>query len=312
MTRSKSGKARLKALVLAFAMPLAAGMSVIGGGDTLAQSQKPVAVIDAPSIFEFETTKISPMPISIKPEQPVPQRAMLLIRGLPGTVALTEGRLFASGVWSVKLSDLPNLKLVSPSSVETSTITISLVTLEGSILAEKSAIVSIATPLPKEAFSATRSSPAPALKPQAAAPLPYVEPASKPANTARSNSATEAVAAIPTNTPPAAAAPAALVKPKALSLEDTEKVQVLMQKGEENMLSGNINLARLFYKRSADAGWAPGALALAETYDAEELASMEVVGGIQPDPALAKKWYEVARDLGSATAQQKLQRIGQR
>ena len=311
MTRSKSGKARLKALVLAFAMPLAAGMSVIGGGDTLAQSQKPVAVIDAPSIFEFETTKISPMPISIKPEQPVPQRAMLLIRGLPGTVALTEGRLFASGVWSVKLSDLPNLKLVSPSSVETSNITISLVTLDGSILAEKSAIVSVATPLPKDAFSVTRA-PAPAAPPQPAAPPRYVEPASTPVNTERSNSSPESVAAVPTNTPPAAAVPAAVVKPKALSFEDTEKVQVFMQKGEENMRSGNINLARLFYKRSADAGWAPGALALAETYDAEELARMEVVGGIQPDPALAKKWYEVARDLGSATAQQKLQRIGQR
>ena len=47
---------------------------------------------------------------------------MLLIRGLPSTVALTEGRLFQSGVWSVKLSDLPNLRIVAPSSIETSNI----------------------------------------------------------------------------------------------------------------------------------------------------------------------------------------------
>jgi hypothetical protein len=307
MTRSKSGKARWRALVLAFAVPLGTGVSVIGGGHVLAQSQKPMPMIDAPSIFEFETAKISPMPIAIKPEKDMPLRAMLLIRGLPGTVALTEGRLFASGVWSVKPSDLPNLKLVSPATIETSNIVISLVTLEGSVLAEKSAILSIATPRPKEAFSVTR---APIATPPA--PPQYIEPEPKPAATQRVNSGAEAVAAIPTNTPPAPAMPALVRQAKTLSFEETEKVQVFMSKGEENMRSGNINLARLFYKRSADAGWAPGALALAQTYDAEELARMEVVGGIQPDAALARKWYEVARDLGSATAQQKLQRLGQR
>ena len=273
MTLSKSGKARLKALVLSFATPLAAGIPVMGGDYALAQSQKPAPVIDAPSIFEFEAAKTSPMSILIKPEKAAPLRAMLLIRGLPGTVALTAGRQFASGVWSVKLADLPNLKIVAPSSVETSNITLSLVTLEGSILAEKSAILSIATtPVARDAFS------------------------------------------IPINTPPAPApvATAPVQPPKPLTFEEGEKIQVFMQKGEENMRSGNVNLARLFYKRSADAGWALGALALARTYDAEELARMEVVGGIQPDSALAKKWYEVARDLGSATAQQKLQRLGQR
>ena len=230
---------------------------------------------------------------------------MLLIRGLPSTVALTEGRLFESGVWSVKLADLPNLRLVAPSSVETSNINLALVTLEGSILAEKSAILSIATPSANDAFDITRGA-APSAAPANAGPAP------KPANTPRTNSGAESVAAIPLNAPSAPAATASIAPAKPLTFEEIEKIQVFMQKGEENLRSGNINLARLFYKRSADAGWAPGALALAGTYDAEELARMEVVGGIQADAALAKKWYEVARDLGSATAQQKLQRLGQR
>jgi hypothetical protein len=305
MTLSKSSKARLQALVLSFATALTVGISIIGGDDALAQNQKPVLVIDAPSIFEFETDKISPMSIVIKPEKAAPQRAMLLIRGLPSTVALTEGRLFPSGVWSVKLSDLSNLSVVAPSSVETSNITFALVTLEGSILAEKSAILSIATPSANDTLTIARSA-APS------APPPSAEPAPKPVDTPRANSGADSVAALPVNTPPTPADTGSLGTPKPLTFEETEKVQVFMQKGEENMRSGNINLARLFYKRSADAGWAPGALALAGTYDAEELARMEVVGGIQPDPALAKKWYEVARDLGSATAQQKLQRLGQR
>ena len=305
MTRSKSGKARLRALLMSFAMPLAAGVSAIGGGDAFAQSQKPIPVIEAPSIFEFETGKISPMTILIKAENAAPQRAMLLIRGLPGTVALTEGRLFESGVWSVKLADLPNLKLVAPSSVERSNISLALVTLEGSILAEKSAILSIATRTADDAYSTTRGA-APSARPANA------EAAPKPENTPRANSDAESVAAIPVDTPPAPAATRPITPLKPLTFEETEKIQVFMQKGEENMRSGNINLARLFYKRSADAGWAPGALALAGTYDAEELARMAVLGGIQPDAALAKKWYEAARDLGSATAQQKLQRLGQR
>lgn len=294
MTLSKGGKARSKALARAFAMSLTAVIPAVSGGAVFAQSQQPVPVIEAPSIFEFETSTTSPMSILIKPEKSAPQRGMLLIRGLPNSVALTEGRLFPSGVWSVKLTDLPNLKLSAPASMQTSNITIALVTLEGSILDEKSAILSIAAASTKNTYSMERG----------AEPAPKVEPASPPA---------QSVAALPGdkasgsgNTRPAAR------EPKSLTFEETEKVQVFMQKGEEHMRSGNINLARLFYKRSADAGWAPGAMAMAGTYDAEELAHLDVVGGIQPDPAMAKKWYEVARDLGSATAQQKLQRLGQR
>jgi hypothetical protein len=305
MTLSKNGTARLKALALSFVMMFAVGMPVIGVDGVSAQSQKPVLVIDVPSIFEFDAAEISTFAIVVKPESEAPKRSILLIRGLPSTVALTEGRLFGSGVWSVKLTDLPNLKIVTPSSTETSNITISLVTLEGAVLAEKSAILSIAAPLPKQTLSNARAV-------ATSAPPAIVEPAPKPANGQRANSAEEAVAALPVNAARSQTATGPIRMPRQLSFEEMEKVQVFMQKGEENMRSGNINLARLFYKRSADAGWAPGALALAGTYDAEELASMSVVGGIQPDPSLAKKWYEAARDLGSATAQQKLQRLGQR
>ena len=295
MTLSKGGKARADALALSFAMSLAAIASA-GGDHAFAQGQQPT--IEAPSVFEVETSKTSPMSILIKPDKAAPQRGMLLIRGLPATITLTEGRVFASGVWSVKLTDLPNLKVAAPSAAQTSNIVLSLVTLDGSVLDEKSAVLTVGTAPTKTTFSVERG-PAPAAERPASA-----EPASKPAKN-------EAIAALPLNKAPAPP-PKGPVVPKALTFEETERIQGFMQKGEEHMRAGNINLARLFYKRSADAGWAPGAMALAGTYDTEELARMEVVGGIQPDPALAKRWYEVARDLGSPTAQQKLQRLGQR
>lgn len=303
MTLSKGGRARWNALALFFAISLAAAIPSVGRA--FAQSQPPAPVIEAPSIFEIETSKMSPMSILIKPEDSAPQRGMLLIRGLPGAVTLTEGRLFASGVWSVKLTDLPNLKISAPASAQNSNITLSLVTLDGSVLDEKSATLSVSASPTKDTFSIDRGA-APAAEP------PTIESASKPASTPPAQKSTEPIAALPLNTAPDPAAKRPVKTLKPLSLEENEKIQAFMRKGEENLRSGNINLARLFYKRSADAGWAPGAMALAGTYDTEELARMDVVGGIQPDAVLAKKWYEVARDLGSAAAQQKLQRLGLR
>jgi hypothetical protein len=301
MTLSKRGRAGVKALLLAFSAPLTAGIPFAGGIYALAQSQTAVQ-IEAPSIFELESSAVAPLPISIVPPDSVPARAMLLVHGLPATVALTEGRLFPSGVWSLKIGDLTNLHILTPSGVETSSITLTLVTLDGTVLAQKNAVVSIAPPSVREIFNVAKGG-APNVV------LPSSGPATKFGNAEHADGPTESIAAIPTNAPPTMVPPE---RPASLSPEDTDKATVFMQKGEENLRSGNINLARLFYKRSADLGWAPGAFALAQTYDAEELARMEVLGGIQPDPALAKKWYEKASQLGFDPARQRLLRLGER
>jgi TPR repeat protein len=91
-----------------------------------------------------------------------------------------------------------------------------------------------------------------------------------------------------------------------------QSIEMLMTKGEENRRGGQINVARLFYKRAADMNWAPGAMALASTYDVAELERLGARGGIQPDAKLAKQWYEKARELGAAEAQQRLIRLGSR
>jgi hypothetical protein len=45
-------------------------------------------------------------------------------------------------------------------------------------------------------------------------------------------------------------------------------------------------------------GWPDGALAIARTYDADFLKRFPIVGGIEPDEALARQWYETAREIG--------------
>ena len=83
----------------------------------------------------------------------------------------------------------------------------------------------------------------------------------------------------------------------------------LVKKGDKRLAEGNIAAARLFYERAADAGLAEGALALADTFDAQELARLGV-RGIQPDPNKARRWYERAQQLGAGDAEERLRRIG--
>ena len=67
-------------------------------------------------------------------------------------------------------------------------------------------------------------------------------------------------------------------------------------------------LARPFFQRAAEAGLARGALLLAATYDPYELASKRVLG-VQPNAAVARKWYERARALGAPEAEDRLARL---
>jgi TPR repeat protein len=50
-------------------------------------------------------------------------------------------------------------------------------------------------------------------------------------------------------------------------------------------------------------------MALAATFDADELAKLGV-RGVAPDPKEARRWYERARQLGAAEAAQRITRLG--
>jgi TPR repeat protein len=93
---------------------------------------------------------------------------------------------------------------------------------------------------------------------------------------------------------------------------DEREALRLHAKGLENIEVGNIAAARLFFERAANLGLARSALALADTYDPEELSKLNVVG-LQPDVEAARKWYETAYELGAvADAAERLQRLGAR
>jgi TPR repeat protein len=86
---------------------------------------------------------------------------------------------------------------------------------------------------------------------------------------------------------------------------DAAEITQMVKRGAELMVNGDVAAARLMYQRAAEAGEAVAAFALAETYDPLVLAK----GGVPPDVALARAWYEKARDLGSTAAPERLEKL---
>ena len=69
--------------------------------------------------------------------------------------------------------------------------------------------------------------------------------------------------------------------------------------------------ARVLFQRAAEAGDANGALSMGATYDPIVLARLGV-RGIAPDIEKARRWYEKAREFGSAEAPRRLENLAGR
>jgi hypothetical protein len=101
---------------------------------------------------------------------------------------------------------------------------------------------------------------------------------------------------------------------------DDEQIAALIKVGREFIADGKIPIARLVLQRAASAGSAAAALELGGTYDPiilEELgvtANTEMVEStvILPATALARAWYQRAKDLGSVEAPGRLQKLARR
>ena len=79
------------------------------------------------------------------------------------------------------------------------------------------------------------------------------------------------------------------------------EVTGLLGKGDMLMKTGDLIIARQFYKRAFEMGAAEGALGIARTYDPSVFTELKVQG-ITPDVAKAAEWYEKAKAAGVAEA----------
>lgn len=275
--------------VLAVGAAAALALALADAPAAAQPSQRPT--ITVASTITAEAAGQSALAINVGPPGAVPPRSFIRLRGLPPMAALSDGHAIAPGAWAVALTALPDLEITVPAGVSgRSEMVITLVAADGAVLAEaKSAlVVSAARHTEKSEKSAAPRDLGPqpgASMLRAGAPLPSAPPA---------------VAESSGPAPPARAQPTPPERERALRL---------LKKGEEQLAEGNIAAARLLYERAAEAGLAQGAMALAATFDPNELAKLQV-RGIQADAKEARRWYERARQLGAADAEPRLSRLG--
>jgi len=281
--RRRRGRVRGWA-VLVFLLPAAAQPTILAPSLAHAQtSQQPA--ITLPAAISAEAATQAALPIRVTPADAVPRNSFVRVRGLPPTAALTEGYSIAPGSWAVSLAALPELKIMLPAGTTgRSEIIVTLVSIDGAVLAETRATLAIAPAGQRNERN---------LMTRDAGPPPGPPP-----------SATILRAGVGEGAERSAAPPQPGMPP-----QDRERAMRLVKKGDEQLAEGNIAAARLFYERAADAGLAQGAMALAGTFDATELAQLGV-RGIQPDPKQARRWYERAQQLGASDAEERLRRIG--
>jgi hypothetical protein len=239
--------------------------------------------ITVSSAILAEPVSQAQLQIQVGPPAALPGNSFIRLRGLPPTVSLTEGHAIGPGSWAIPLFGLSTLKANVPAGVSgRSELIISLVAVDGTVLAEaRTALVvgpaAMIAPSDKATVDQKRAI--------AAAPPPPV-PAGRPDRNS-------------------------LAPPRApeLPAEDRARAEKLIAQGERYLEQGSIVLAREFFRRAADVGYAPAAIRLAATYDPAELSRLRAQG-VVPDRAEARKWYERARELGAPEAAERLARLG--
>jgi hypothetical protein len=273
------GRRRKAALSLAFGLSLFGAGSAVGIEKAAAQSSAEAISVIVPSAFQLVPGVEAILPLQIKSAAALPRRAIVLVRGLPTSVTLSEGRLFESGVWGIPAADVAKVKMsADDASPGRNEVNISLVAIDGTLLAEaRSSLVIMAGSL--------------------GAQVGRSEPSDRTLATAAS------AQDIPAELSPAT---------RRIPPEQSEQLFSFVKKGDDQMAVGNVSAARLLYRHAAESGLAAGALALAASYDEEELRKLRVRGGVQADPKQAQFWYEKARELGSTEARERLQRFGSR
>jgi hypothetical protein len=87
---------------------------------------------------------------------------------------------------------------------------------------------------------------------------------------------------------------------------DREEIAILVKRGRDFIASGDPAGARVVLQRAAESKDAEAALMLAATYDPVVLRQLKVYG-LAADVAMARVWYEKAKEFGSAEAPRRLE-----
>ena len=116
--------------------------------------------------------------------------------------------------------------------------------------------------------------------------------------------------AVASDAAPASASALAAAKPTDNGIHSlaADEITAILKRGGDLIASGDIAAARMVLLPAAQAGNAPAAMTLAGTYDPAKLQKLGVYG-LSSDIALARHWYEKAKQFGSPDAQRRLEML---
>jgi hypothetical protein len=78
-----------------------------------------------------------------------------------------------------------------------------------------------------------------------------------------------------------------------------DEIAMLLRLAKNFLINGDVASARLLLRRAAAAGNAEAAFVLGTTFDPLIVRQMGIIGGVEPDIARARQWYERAAERGS-------------
>jgi hypothetical protein len=103
--------------------------------------------ISVPAETKAEPASRTRLQIEVGPPGAIAKHSFVRIRGLPPAVALSGGHSIAPGAWAVPLTALPNLTIILPVGQQGPTeVAISLVSIEGNVLAEAKTTLVVTQP----------------------------------------------------------------------------------------------------------------------------------------------------------------------
>jgi hypothetical protein len=216
--------------------------------------------------------------------------ASVTIRRLPTDARLTAGRRMSPSEWRVPAQEISNAAIIPPTDFVG----------EMNLFAElrnsdEAALVTTYVRLTWT--SAQTANSAMAFASTAAAPSGPVGPAQEQLRSIALPPTASTMAASAETTPQAHGEPIAPLSPN--------DVAGLVRRAQELLASGDLQVARTFLTRAADAHDARAALLLAKTFD--PMVSRQVgAPDLGPDLAQARNWYQRARELGAPEAQRQL------
>jgi hypothetical protein len=261
--------------------------SVDAGSAPSAPVKRSEALIPRLNVQASRGTTGEPAPLGVT-LQGRADGGVVVVSGLVAGMTLSTGSPVGANAWQVPVSDLGNTWILPPKDFVGVVELVAELHLADTTIAHR-------RPIRLEWVGVNSAPTAMAVAPAGVAAIP----------------AAPSVAGVPPAVPAYPRQVAPVQRPAIAPMQrqlEADEVASLVKRGKEFIANGDLAAARLVLRRAAEANNAEAALTLAATYDPYVLRELKVYG-FPGDVAMARAWYEKARDFGSTEAPRRLETL---